>query len=650
MRSATRFLRAPLWLAALLLAALAAPVSATPPGDDIEVEGPITALGASSLTVAGLTFAVTPATEIEDDDGNPIPFSALTLGLYVEVEGYYDASGTLIATEIEVEDDDGEVEAEGRVVARTDTSVAVGGLTFVVTAATRVLDDDDRPIPYSAIVVGVRVEVTGRLLADGRLVATEIELDDEDDGDLEVEGLITALSPEALTVAGTTFALTATTTYVGDDGQPASFDDLAVGVRVEVHGQYGADGSLTATRVELDDFGDDELEITGAIEALTDASLTVAARTFAVTPQTVVLDRNRLPIPFASLTVGQVVEVKAVVGAAGTLTATRIKLEDGLPGVPVLDEVEARAALTAVTDSVAVVLGRPFVVTPATRIRSASGAPATLASLPLNALVEVRARREADGRLVALTLDAEDGPAASVRLRAAVTAVTADSLEVLGVAFDATAATVTGLDGLPATLADVLPGQVVLVHGTATDVGYTAATVAILRAAGAAGRVAAPSASGFVLPGVTVATGPGTLYVTEAGAVVVPSALVAGTAVRASGTLAADGTLVASQVTVLAMGNPVAGEGAPAASVALALFPNPAHGAATLRLALAAAAEVRVEVLDALGRTVLRADARASAGASDVRLDTERLPSGVYLVRATADGRVLGTQRLTVVR
>jgi len=630
-----------LWLAVLVLGLAAAPASART-SDDIDVEGPIAALTDSSLTVDGLTFLVTPDTEIEDDDGDPIPFSALTLGLYVEVEGYADDAGTLFATEIEVEDDEGEVESEGLVTARTDSSLAVGGLTFGVTASTVVLDDDDHPIDYSAIVVGLRVEVRGRMLADGRLVATEIEVDDDgDDNDIEIEGLVTALSPDTLVVGTTAFRLTDTTVYVGNDNQPASYDDLAVGARVEVHGLYGADGSLTATRVELEDFADDEVELTGVIEALTDASLTVAERTFTVTDATIVLDNDRLPIPFSSLTVGMLVEVRGDLTPAGALVATHIKLEDA-PG----DEIEARAALMAVTDSAAVVLGRPFVVTPSTVIRTAAGAPGTLADLPVGQLVEVRARREADGTLTALTLDGEDGDPASVRFRAPVTAVTADSLEVLGVAFDAAAASVIGLDGQPATLADVLVGQDVRVTGTATDLGFTATAIEILRAATAGGRVSAPTAGGFALPGVSVATTSATLVVNEAGAVLAPDAIAAGAAVRVSGTLDAAGALVASRVTVLEASAVVAGEGAPAPAVALAAFPNPTAGDATLRVGLDAAAEVRVEVLDALGRSVLRAESRGG----DVRLDTSRLPAGVYVVRAAADGRVLGTTRLTVVR
>lgn len=641
--------------AAVLAGAFAPPAHAqSAGGDDIEAEGPITALGDSSLTVGGLTFVVTPQTDIHDDDDLPLAFADLTLGLVVEVEGYDDA-GTLVATEIEVDDEQGgdgdEIEAEGLVVARTDSSLTVGGLTFGVTAQTVIVDDDDQPVPFSAITVGLRVEVDGRLLAGGAVVATEIEIDhdgDGDDGDIEIEGLIESLGADAMTVRGIAFALTDATVVVGDDDQPLTLADLAVGLRVEVDGRYEADGSLTALRVEIEDFDDDEIELTGAIEALSDTSLTVAATGFAVTPQTVVLDRNRQPIAFASLALGQIVEVKGTVAADGRYVATRIKLEDGGAGD---GEIEVRAALDAVTDSVAVVVGRPFVVTPQTVVRNGSDQPVALASLPLGQPVEVRARRAADGSLVALVIEQEDGPATAVRLRADVTAVSADSLSVLGVAFDAAGATMTGLDGQPTTLASVRIGQSVRVTGTATATGFTATAVEILRGAQAAGRVASTSAGAFALPGVTVATTAATLFVDERGAFVAPSAVASGATVRVFGTATSAG-LDARRVVVLDAAILVAGEAAPEAALAMeAPFPNPATAGATLRYTLSASATVAVAVYDALGRVVLRIDAgNTPAGRHETRLDTSRLPAGLYLVRLTTDGRPAATQTLTVVR
>ena len=83
-------------------------------------------------------------------------------------------------------------------------------------------------------------------------------------------------------------------------------------------------------------------------------------------------------------------------------------------------------------------------------------------------------------------------------------------------------------------------------------------------------------------------------------------------------------------------------DNAPAADFGLS--PNPAHGAATLALRQPADADARVEVTDALGRTVLAQP--LPAGADRVTLDLGRLSAGTYLVkvltpRATAAHRLI---------
>ncbi|GAB2853634.1 hypothetical protein GCM10027044_11510 [Hymenobacter ruber] len=72
---------------------------------------------------------------------------------------------------------------------------------------------------------------------------------------------------------------------------------------------------------------------------------------------------------------------------------------------------------------------------------------------------------------------------------------------------------------------------------------------------------------------------------------------------------------------------------------ALALFPNPAHGAATLT---GAAPNAPLAVLDALGRVLLTATANA-AGMARLALP-EGLPAGVYLVRSGGQVRRLAVE------
>ena len=91
-------------------------------------------------------------------------------------------------------------------------------------------------------------------------------------------------------------------------------------------------------------------------------------------------------------------------------------------------------------------------------------------------------------------------------------------------------------------------------------------------------------------------------------------------------------------------------EALPRAIALLAPYPNPARGQATLSVEVPAATEVRLAVYDGLGREVaVLVEGPLAAGRHGVALDASALPSGVYLVRLTADG-VAVTHRLTVLR
>jgi hypothetical protein len=638
--------------ALFLLTGLVPARAASAPGDDVEVEGPIEALGAASVTVAGRTFAVDTRTEIRGDHGAVLAFSDLAVGMLAEVEGHGASPDSLVADRVRIEDDrggDGRVRAEGQVTARTDSSLTAGGLTFGVTASTRIVG----AATFDDVALGMRVEVRGRLLAGGRLVAERIKVrrgHGGGDHGAEVHGLIESVSADSLVVSGRTFALTPETVVVGHHQTPLPTSALEVGQRVEVRGRFLADGTLVATRIEIESFDEGELEVSGLIEALTDSSLTVAGNGFAVTAQTVVLDDDRRPIAFGTLAVGQTVEVRGVNDGAGVRVATRIQLEDAGSG----GEVEARASIDSVGDSVVVVLGRPFVVRPTTRIVGLNDRPVALADLAAGQSVEVHARLAADGTLTALRIEREDGPASAVRLRATVTDVSADSVAVVGVLFDASGAVVVRHDGTPATLGDLAVGQAVEVTGVRTPTGgLTATRIEIRRGAHAAGRIATTGAGAFTLPGLDVAYTAATLFVAEDGATVAPSSVTAGASVLAAGTTSGAGTLDATLVVVLASSTVVSTtEGTGASPFGIErVYPNPAVQTATVRYTLGAAARVEVTLVDALGRTVLRlASADAAAGTHEARLDVRGLPAGLYLARLNVDGRPAGTRPVTVVR
>ncbi|MDX1531831.1 MAG: FlgD immunoglobulin-like domain containing protein, partial [Rhodothermales bacterium] len=88
-----------------------------------------------------------------------------------------------------------------------------------------------------------------------------------------------------------------------------------------------------------------------------------------------------------------------------------------------------------------------------------------------------------------------------------------------------------------------------------------------------------------------------------------------------------------------------------AAGPSLSVWPNPARGAATVEVELARAAEeVRVEVIDVLGRIVaVLHRGPLSAGSHRLALDGRALWPGGYVVRATVGAGVL-TRQATLLR
>jgi hypothetical protein len=206
---------------------------------EVEVEGVVTSGNASSFMVGSQAVVTSASTQFLE--GAP---SDIVPGARVEAEGEIDAQGVLHADKVKLEDEgEQEVEVEGVVTSGNASSFMVGSQAVVTTASTRF--DDGTP---ADVVPGARVEVEGTRDAQGVLHADKVKLEDQEQREAKVEGVVTSGNAASFMVGSQSVVTTASTRF--DDGTPAS---IVPGARVEAEGTLDAQGVLHAERVKLED-------------------------------------------------------------------------------------------------------------------------------------------------------------------------------------------------------------------------------------------------------------------------------------------------------------------------------------------------------------------------------------------------------------
>ncbi|MBI4284471.1 MAG: hypothetical protein HY670_01040, partial [Chloroflexi bacterium] len=194
-------------------------------GEDQTFTGKIESMGADTWVIGGKTFKVDAKTELD---------GGLAVGVTARVEFVTQADSSLLAREIETDEQDDDV-FKGAVQSISPNAWVIGGQTFKVDAATRIDE---------GIAVGAMVRVEFVTLPDGSLSAIEIETDQAQD---KSQGTIESIAADKFVIGGKTFKVNAATRL--DDG-------LSVGVKARVEFIALADGSMLATEIETDEAED----------------------------------------------------------------------------------------------------------------------------------------------------------------------------------------------------------------------------------------------------------------------------------------------------------------------------------------------------------------------------------------------------------
>lgn len=302
-------------------------------------------------------------------------------------------------------------------------SVIVNGVRYDTNAAAFDIDGSDGI--QADLAVGDVVTIRGTVNDDGTSpTATVVTFDDAVEGPIEAIDLGT----NTITVLGQLVRIDADTSF-DDSISPTSIDGLNVTDIVEVSGFVLADGSISATRIELKPAGG-EFEVTGQVSNLT-------ATTFDINALTVDFSAAQLDnFPNGTPEEGQRVEAKGMsLGAGGELQATRVEFKlSGLGGNDG-DAAEIEGFITRfVSASDFDVEGIPVTTTGSTNFVNG-----TAADLDLNRKVEVEGSLNASGVVVATKVELKLSN--FIRIEGRVDATSASSVTIFGVVISTNAVT-----------------------------------------------------------------------------------------------------------------------------------------------------------------------------------------------------------------
>jgi hypothetical protein len=302
-------------LAVIFLAACNAALPAgakailAPDGKSAQVEftGVVESIAADQWVVSGQTLLINAQSVIE---------GVFAAGDSVKVHATVTSDGAVTANKIEPATNKPQVTPDSNIENEKDFSGVVevisadswqiSGQVFIVNPQTEIKGN---------ILVGDKVKVHYLNNGDGTFTATEIGLMDDKpqdaSGTLELTGKVEAFAPDAWTVKGQVFTVNSETKIK---------DNILLGDVVKVHYGVNADGTFTATEIELagnNQAHNSEKKLTGTLQELTSTQATIDGVVVLITPQTM-LDSGLVP--------GVMVKAEVVTNPDGTITALKIEL------------------------------------------------------------------------------------------------------------------------------------------------------------------------------------------------------------------------------------------------------------------------------------------------------------------------------------
>lgn len=387
-------------------------------------------------------------------------------------------------------------------------SIVVNGVKYETDAATFTINDTAGS--QDDLRVGHVVSVIGTIDSDGTTgSATQVTFDDSVKGPVESIDLVAS----RLVVLGQTVLISPDTSF-DDSLSPASLDGVSVGQIIEVSGQFDANGNIVATRIEPKPAGT-TFEVHGTVVGLDTPNLRFNLSGLVVDYSGAMLDNFNN----GEIADGDFVEAKGTtLGASGELIATKVELENFLPGGATGDHVEIEGFITRFVSA------QDFDVAgvPVTTTGSTIFVGGVAADLGLNVKVEAEGDLDANGTIVAEKIDIRRSKAVRVTANADSIDSANNSLVILGITVNIDALTrfedKSSVDVDPLSLADLNTGDYLEIRGSEFPAGSGTIQATILERedpdteAILQGFVGSIANSSFTTLGVTIETDGGTIF------------------------------------------------------------------------------------------------------------------------------------------
>ncbi|MCW8955380.1 MAG: DUF5666 domain-containing protein [Gammaproteobacteria bacterium] len=294
--------------------------------------------GTGTINVMGQTVTVTADTVFNSDAMNSV--NDLVANDIVEVSGFSDGAGRVVATRIETKNAAEDVEVKGLVSTLDDIAMtfSIGGLSVDYSSAT------ETPAGLAnGLYVEVKTEttLTGDIDTGFTMIASKVEIEDDgdmdidgDEGDeIEVQGVVSDITDTSFRFNGTLVEFASL--EIDEDFSLASLVD---GMIITVEGYIDANGNFVVEEIEKDHGS--EFEVKGSVTDKSDTTVTLtvdsASMTFSINNDTRMIDSQDdngiLPLHYFSLAdvaIGDFVEIEYYVDdASGSNIATELERED----------------------------------------------------------------------------------------------------------------------------------------------------------------------------------------------------------------------------------------------------------------------------------------------------------------------------------